>query len=124
MGVAIGTGTDVAVETADVILMSGDLRGVPKAIALSRATLRNIRVNLFWTFGYNILLIPVAAGVLAAWNISLSPVLVAAAMGLGSVLVLSNALRLRGFKPPLGGDEKAAPRDGSTSAPKLVPPVH
>jgi Cu+-exporting ATPase len=101
VGVAIGTGTDVAVETADVILMSGDLRGVPNAVALSRATVQNIRVNLFWAFAYNVLLIPVAAGVLAGWNITLSPVLAAAAMGLSSVFVLSNALRLRGFRPPL-----------------------
>ncbi|KEF33939.1 ATPase [Deinococcus sp. RL] len=101
VGVAIGTGTDVAVETADVILMSGDLRGVPNAVALSRATLRNIRVNLFWAFAYNVLLIPVAAGVLAPWGVTLSPVLAAAAMGLSSVFVLTNALRLRGFRPPL-----------------------
>ena len=102
VGLAIGTGTDVAVETADVILMSGDLRGVPNAAALSRATLRNIRLNLFWAFAYNIVLIPVAAGVLfplLGWR--LSPVLAAAAMGLSSVFVLSNALRLRGFKPPV-----------------------
>jgi Cu+-exporting ATPase len=89
----------VAVETADVILMSGDLRGVPAALALSRATLRNIRLNLFWAFAYNIVLIPVAAGVLyPAFGWLLSPVLAAAAMGLSSVFVLSNALRLRGFK--------------------------
>ncbi|WP_052195287.1 heavy metal translocating P-type ATPase [Deinococcus radiopugnans] len=119
VGVAIGTGTDVAVETADVILMSGDLRGVPNAIALSRATLRNIRVNLFWAFAYNILLIPVAAGVLSAWNITLSPVLAAAAMGLSSVFVLSNALRLRGFKPPLGGDASAAGRTGNPVPPTV-----
>jgi len=103
VGLAIGTGTDVAAETADVILMSGDLRGVPNAIALSRTTLRNIRLNLFWAFAYNIVLIPVAAGVLIpllGWR--LSPVLAAAAMGLSSVFVLSNALRLRGFKPPVG----------------------
>jgi Cu+-exporting ATPase len=102
VGLAIGTGTDVAVETADVILMSGDLRGVPNAVALSRATLRNIRLNLFWAFAYNIILIPVAAGVLyptLGWL--LSPVLAAAAMGLSSVFVLSNALRLRGFRPPV-----------------------
>ncbi|GGR21109.1 heavy metal translocating P-type ATPase [Deinococcus ruber] len=102
VGLAIGTGTDVAVETADVILMSGDVRGVPNAIALSRATLRNIRFNLFWAFAYNALLIPVAAGALFhALGWLLSPVLAAAAMGFSSVFVLSNALRLRGFKPPI-----------------------
>ncbi len=102
VGLAIGTGTDVAVETADVILMSGDLRGVPNAIALSRSTLRNIRLNLFWAFAYNVVLIPVAAGVLyPALGWLLSPVLAAAAMGFSSVFVLSNALRLRGFRPPV-----------------------
>ena len=101
VGVAIGTGTDVAVETADVILLGGDLRGVPNAVALSRAVIRNIRLNLFWAFAYNVLLIPVAAGVLSPWGVGLSPVLAAAAMGLSSVFVMSNALRLRGFVPPL-----------------------
>ena len=102
VGLAIGTGTDVAVETADVILMSGDLRGVPNAFALSRATLKNIKFNLFWAFAYNALLIPVAAGLLyPAFGWLLSPVLAAAAMGFSSVFVLSNALRLRGFKPPV-----------------------
>jgi Cu+-exporting ATPase len=119
VGVAIGTGTDVAVETADVILMSGDLRGVPNAVALSRATLRNIRVNLFWAFAYNIVLIPVAAGVLSAWNITLSPVLAAAAMGLSSIFVLSNALRLRAFTPPLEGDAGAAGPPGRAASPTL-----
>ncbi|CAM4049123.1 heavy metal translocating P-type ATPase [Deinococcus marmoris] len=105
VGLAIGTGTDVAVETADVILMSGDLRGVPNAFALSRATLRNIKLNLFWAFAYNIVLIPVAAGVLyPAFGLLLSPVLAAAAMGFSSVFVLSNALRLRGFRPPVSPD--------------------
>ena len=92
----------MAVETADVILMSGDLRGVPNALALSRATLRNIKLNLFWAFAYNIVLIPVAAGVLyPAFGWLLSPVLAAAAMGFSSVFVLSNALRLRSFRPPV-----------------------
>ena len=116
VGLAIGTGTDVAVETADVILMSGDLRGVPNAIALSRATLRNIRLNLFWAFAYNIVLIPVAAGVLhPAFGWLLSPVLAAAAMGFSSVFVLTNALRLRGFRPPVRVDAPPAARLQATA---------
>lgn len=95
VGIAIGTGTDVAVEAADVVLMSGDPLAVPKAIALSHATLRNIRQNLAWAFGYNIALIPVAAGVLfPAFGITLSPMLAGGAMALSSVFVLGNALRL------------------------------
>ncbi len=102
VGLAIGTGTDVAIETADVILMSGDLRGVPNALALSRATIRNIQLNLFWAFAYNIVLIPVAAGALfPIFGWLLSPVLAGAAMGFSSVFVLTNALRLRSFKAPL-----------------------
>jgi Cu+-exporting ATPase len=100
-GVAIGTGTDIAIEAADVVLMSGDLAKVPTALALSRATMRNITQNLFWAFAYNALLIPVAAGALYPLNgVQLSPMLGAAAMGLSSVFVLGNALRLRRFIPP------------------------
>ncbi len=101
VGLAIGTGTDVAMEAADVVLMSGSLQGVPNAIALSRATIGNIRQNLFWAFAYNTALIPVAAGVLyPAWGILLSPIFAAAAMALSSVFVVGNALRLRRFEPP------------------------
>ncbi|GHF52856.1 Cu+-exporting ATPase [Deinococcus metalli] len=112
VGVAIGTGTDVAVETADVILMAGDLRGVPNAVALSRATLRNIRLGLFWAFAYNTVLIPVAAGVLSPVGVTLNPVLAAAAMGLSSVFVLGNALRLRGFRPPVTASAAQVPAVG------------
>ncbi|WP_422346808.1 heavy metal translocating P-type ATPase [Stenotrophomonas sp. DR009] len=102
VGLAIGTGTDIAVESADVVLMSGNLQGVPNAIALSKATLGNIRQNLFWAFAYNTALIPVAAGVLyPAWGVLLSPVFAAGAMALSSVFVLGNALRLRRFQPPM-----------------------
>ena len=101
VGLAIGTGTDVAIEAADVVLMSGSLQGVPNAIALSKATIGNIRQNLFWAFAYNTALIPVAAGVLyPAYGILLSPVFAAGAMALSSVFVLGNALRLKAFKAP------------------------
>ncbi|MGZ9196523.1 MAG: heavy metal translocating P-type ATPase [Candidatus Deferrimicrobiaceae bacterium] len=100
VGMAIGTGTDIAIEAGDIVLMSGDLQGVASAIALSRATIRNIRQNLFWAFAYNVVLIPVAAGVLfPRFRVLLSPILAAAAMGLSSVTVVSNALRLRRFRP-------------------------
>ncbi|MCF7670457.1 heavy metal translocating P-type ATPase [Bacillus subtilis] len=98
VGVAVGTGTDIAIESADVVLMSGDLTAVVDAIALSKATIRNIRQNLFWAFSYNTALIPVAAGLLYPfYGILLSPVLAAAAMALSSIFVLTNALRLRSF---------------------------
>ncbi|MGC4253079.1 MAG: heavy metal translocating P-type ATPase [Sphingobium sp.] len=100
VGMAVGNGTDVAMEAADVVLMSGSLKGVPTAIALSRATIGNIRQNLFWAFAYNTALIPVAAGVLyPAWGILLSPVFAAGAMALSSLFVLANALQLRRFQP-------------------------
>lgn len=101
VGVAIGTGTDIAIEAADVVLMSGNLQGVPTAIALSRETIGNIHQNLFWAFVYNTALIPVAAGVLyPAWGVLLSPIFAAGAMALSSVFVLGNALRLRRFQAP------------------------
>ena len=105
VGLAIGTGTDVAMEAADVVLMSGNLQGVPNAIALSRATIGNIGQNLFWAFAYNTALIPVAAGVLyPSHGVLLSPIFAAGAMALSSVFVLGNALRLRRFQPPLAAD--------------------
>src|SRR5690606_18185547 len=98
IGLAIGTGTDIAIETADVVLMTGNLLGVPRAIALSKATISNIRQNLFWAFAYNTALIPVAAGALyPLFGILLSPIFAAGAMTLSSIFVLANALRLRRF---------------------------
>lgn len=100
VGLAVGTGTDIAIEAADVVLMSGRLTAVPDAIALSKATMRNIRQNLFWAFAYNAALIPVAAGALwPVYGLLLSPIFAAGAMALSSVFVLGNALRLRRFVP-------------------------
>ncbi|MBO9655471.1 heavy metal translocating P-type ATPase [Rhizobium sp. BR 250] len=99
IGIAVGTGTDVAIESADVVLVGGDLLGAVNAIEMSRATIRNIKENLFWAFGYNVALIPVAAGVLyPAFGITLSPMIGAGAMALSSVFVLANALRLKRAK--------------------------
>ncbi len=98
-GIAVGSGTDVAIEAADVVLMNTNLTSVSNAFRISSATLRNIRQNLFWAFAYNILLIPVAAGVLyPAWGILLSPMLASGAMAMSSVFVVTNALRLKRFK--------------------------
>ena len=99
VGIAIGTGTDVAIESADIVLMNGSLEGVDTAIRLSHATIRNIKQNLFWAFGYNVLGIPVAMGLLHIFGGPLlNPMIAAAAMSLSSVSVLSNALRLRKFR--------------------------
>ena len=98
VGMAIGAGTDIAMESADVVLMSGSLSGVSDAVRLSKATIRNIRQNLFWAFFYNCLGIPIAAGVLSPIGITLSPMIGAAAMSFSSVFVVTNALRLRYFK--------------------------
>jgi Cu+-exporting ATPase len=100
VGMAIGTGTDIAIESGDVILVSGSLSGIPRAIELSRATMRTIRQNLFWAFIYNIVLIPVAAGALNPLTFlpiylrQLHPILAAFAMAMSSITVVSNSLRL------------------------------
>jgi heavy metal translocating P-type ATPase len=99
LGMAVGTGTDIAIESADIILVNGDLQGIPSSIALARATMRNIKQNLFWAFAYNVALIPLAAGIaypFSGWL--LSPMLAAAAMALSSIFVVTNALSLRQWK--------------------------
>jgi Cu+-exporting ATPase len=102
IGIAIGTGTDIAIEAGDVILMSGDLRGIVNAIALAKQTLRTIRLNFFWAYAYNIALIPVAAGVLyPVIKLLLNPMLAALAMSISSLFVVTNSLRLRSFASPL-----------------------
>ena len=99
LGLAIGTGTDIAIESADLVLVSGDIQGVPNSIALARATMRNIKQNLFWAFAYNVALIPLAAGIAyPLFGLLLSPILAASAMALSSVFVVTNALRLRNWK--------------------------
>src|SRR5207245_8403949 len=101
LGIAIGTGTDVAMAASDVTLIGADLRNIVTAIALSRQTVGVIKQGLFWAFAYNILLIPVAMGLLYPFfGVLLNPVLAAAAMAMSSFSVVSNALRLRGYRPP------------------------
>jgi Cu+-exporting ATPase len=100
VGIAMGSGTDVAIEAADVTLMRGDLRGVPAAVELSRRTIGIIKQNLVWAFGYNAVLIPVAAGMLyPVWGVLLSPILAGAAMAFSSVSVVTNSLRLKRWRP-------------------------
>lgn len=107
VGVAIGSGTDVAMESADIVLMRNELTGVATAIQLSRSTMRNIRQNLFWAFGYNVIGIPIAAGFLHLFGGPLlNPIFAAAAMSLSSVSVLTNALRLKRFRPEMRKGEK------------------
>lgn len=120
VGLAIGAGTDIAIESADVVLMKISLLDIPAAMDLSRAVLRNIKQNLFWAFFYNSIGIPVAAGVLyPALHLTLNPMLAAAAMSLSSVCVVSNALRLRGWKPPVFSDHPVptAPPAGERRVP-------
>jgi len=122
VGIAIGTGTDIAIESADVVLMSGDPLGVATAQEVSSRVMANIRENLFWAFGYNVLLIPVAAGLLyPAFGLMLSPMLAAGAMALSSLFVLGNALRLRLIRPPLGHAAPAAVPQAETPRRETAP---
>ncbi|MGH9524602.1 MAG: copper-transporting ATPase, partial [Terriglobales bacterium] len=99
VGIAMGTGTDVAIESGGIVLLKGDLRGIVRARRLSRATMRNIRQNLFWAFGYNSLGVPIAAGILYPFfGLLLSPIIAAAAMSFSSFSVITNSLRLRNAK--------------------------
>lgn len=108
VGIAIGAGTDIAIDSADIVLMKSDLADVPAAISLSRATMRNIKQNLFWALIYNVICIPVAAGALSFVGLTLNPMIAAAAMSCSSVCVVSNALRLRGWKPVVLGEVTSA----------------
>jgi Cu2+-exporting ATPase len=124
VGIAIGAGTDIAIGSADIVLMRSDVRDVAVALGLSRATMRVIKQNLFWALVYNALCIPVAAGVLAPWGIRLDPMIAAACMSVSSLCVVTNALRLRGWKPGLaprkaiGGPDA---RDAGACAPAWEP---
>ncbi|MBI4496817.1 MAG: HAD-IC family P-type ATPase, partial [Chloroflexi bacterium] len=123
LGIAIGTGTDVAIESGDITLISGDVQGVLAAIALSRATMRNIKQNLFFAFIYNTLGIPIAAGVLYPFfGVLLSPIVAAAAMALSSVSVVTNALRLTGFRPQQTPTAPGAVAEVSRGRPTQLPP--
>ena len=113
VGIAIGAGTDIAIESADIVLMKSDLMDVTSSIELSRATIRNIKENLFWAFFYNVVCIPVAAGCFyAAFGLKMNPMVAALAMSFSSVFVVSNALRLRFFKPKKVASAQAASSEG------------
>jgi len=124
VGIAIGTGTDIAIEAGDVVLMRGDLRGIVNALSLARQARRTIRLNFVWAYGYNVLLIPLAAGVLyplTGWL--LNPMAAAAAMSLSSVFVLTNSLRLRHYRAPLSGSPTSAHAGADTgSSPAGIAP--
>jgi Cu+-exporting ATPase len=121
LGVAIGTGADIAMEASDVTLVGGDLHGVSTAIALARRTMRTIRQNLFWAFGYNVLLIPVAMGVLYPFTGRLlDPALAAGAMALSSVSVVANSLRLRSFEPPADHQNSGQSRPAGRLRPEMA----
>ena len=122
VGIAIGAGTDIAIDSADIVLMKSDLADVPAAISLSRATMRNIKQNLFWALIYNVICIPVAAGALSFAGVTLNPMIAAAAMSCSSVCVVSNALRLRGWKPAVFGGAASAlePEAAPDAAPEAA----
>ncbi|MEE3397075.1 MAG: HAD-IC family P-type ATPase, partial [Succiniclasticum sp.] len=112
VGIAIGAGTDVAIESADIVLMKSDLLDAVDAVRLSKDVIKKIKEGLFWAFFYNVVCIPVAAGALVHWGIHLNPMFGAAAMSLSSVSVVTNALRLKGFKPTVAVKSKAATEAG------------
>ncbi|WP_455138739.1 heavy metal translocating P-type ATPase [Thermophilibacter sp.] len=123
VGIAIGAGTDVAISSADMVLMHSDPADVATAMELSRATMRNIKQNLFWALFYNAICIPVAAGVFSAWGVNLNPMIGAAAMGFSSVFVVSNALRLRTWKPRECAAEAAPASDLAVTVERVEAPA-